>query len=125
MRVCFWVPTFLFFAAPLHAQSPCTDLAAKVKDRLGHAWAVVRPEYNSAYKDAVYSAQDYANVFYQLHARIPYKIDRTKGAFLELEDRVRYARRVIEQYYAPREAVYAVRDAHYYVFNSLARCYGR
>lgn len=69
----------------------CTGYAASVYNNLNSAWSGASNERSSRARDAIWSTRDFSKIYWSLMVRIPGKFDRTKGPYLELVDRFRWA----------------------------------
>lgn len=112
--------------AEIDGNYSCVDTSWNIDSKLEDLWAVARKSLIPVCRNTVYSAHDYAGVFYQLHARLPFKTSRTFGPYLELEDRVRWMKQQIDAHrIVCAELVQGSAVVYWLVFNDLARCYGR
>lgn len=104
----------------------CTNIAWVVQSRLEDLWQSVIKKPDNPCRDAIYSAKDYAQVYYQVFVRVPNRMDRTKGVYLELEDRSRWLKDVVNanQFYCAGQLQRA-HEVYWLVASDLARCYGR
>lgn len=80
-----------FVFAPQRTSADCAVSAGNTYRALALAWQYAVPERPSRARDAIYTAQDWTKEYWDIMRRLPNRSDRTKGVYLETEDRLMYA----------------------------------
>ncbi len=106
-------------------EKSCEESALTVTHSLYQVWQYADREPRSNARDAVWSAKEFARPYYEIMKVIPGKFDRTKGVYLELEDKIRFMKRLSDgQDWQDFRVAQGV-DRVWQDLCSLARCYGR